>query len=73
MALPGEPSVPKLSKNEYFVRLADARRWLDDGAFSIVSPLDSQNRTEIELSEEHELWLQWLVTHSVEHLRLATK
>ena len=44
---------------------------LDDGVFRIVSPLDSDNRTELEITEEQEDWLKWIVQHQVEHIRLA--
>jgi hypothetical protein len=71
MSLPGEPGVPKLATGEYWVALASARNWLDDGVFHLVSPLDSENQTEIELSEEHEAWLEWMVANQVEQVRLA--
>ena len=71
MSLPGEGGVPKLPPGEYWVRLTDSRTWLDDGVFRLVSPLDSENRTEIELSEEQESWLEWMVAHAVEHIRLS--
>jgi hypothetical protein len=71
MALPGGEGVPPLKEREYWVRLEDARRWCEEGVICIVSPLDSEHHTEIELSEEHEAWLDWLIEHQVEHLRLA--
>ena len=71
MALPGEEGVPELAANEYWVRLAGAQQWLDDGVVSVVSPLDSEHQTEIELSEEQEAWLEWMVEHRVERIRLA--
>lgn len=70
MAIPGEGDVPELPPGHYWIRRSDAQRWLDEGSFSLVSPLDSASRTEIELTEEQEDWLQWLVTHDVEHVRL---
>jgi hypothetical protein len=66
----GEPGVPALASGEYWVRLDNARTWYDDGVFSLVSPLDSENQTEIELSEEQEEWLAWMLEHRVEHVRL---
>lgn len=71
MALPGEEGVPALASGEYWVRLHDARQWLDDGVFRLVSPLDSENRTEIELSEEQEAWLEWMVTNGIERIRIS--
>lgn len=71
MTSPDAAGVPPLGPGEYWIRLAEAEQWLDDGVFRLISPLDSANRTEIELSEEQETWLEWLVKHRVEHLRLA--
>lgn len=66
----GEAGVPTLQAGEYWVRQQDARRWLDDGVVSVVSPLDAEAKAEIELSEDHERWLEWMVAHLVEHVRL---
>jgi len=69
----GEVGVPPLAPGEYWVRLEDARRWLDDGVLSLVSPLDSENRTEVELSDEQESWLRWMVANSVQQIRIERK
>lgn len=66
---PGESGLPE---GEYRVSLEDARRWLDDQVFELISPLDSEHPTEIELSEEQEAWLEWMVANQVEHVRLET-
>lgn len=71
MTVPGEPGVPPLAGREYWIRLEDAQRWLDDGGFALVSPLDSASTTEIELSEEQETWLEWMVANQVQHVRLG--
>jgi len=71
MSVPGDPGVPQLSEGEYWVQQASARSWLDEGVMHIVSPLDSENQTEVELSEEHETWLEWMVANRVEHIRLG--
>src|SRR4051812_4829089 len=70
MTPPGEHGVARLPPGEYCVRLADAEQWLDDGVLSVVSPLDSQNATEVELTDEQENWLRWMVANRVEHVRL---
>ncbi len=70
MSAPGAPGVPPLGDGEYWVRLDDARRWLDEGVLYLVSPLDSQNKTEVEISEEQEDWLRWMVEHGVQQIRL---
>ena len=59
-----------LGGNEYWISLDDARRWLEDGVVLVVSPLDSASKAEIELSEEHEAWLEWMVKNEIQHVRL---
>ncbi|MGD9646392.1 MAG: hypothetical protein AB7U73_11825 [Pirellulales bacterium] len=71
MSVPGEGGVPALPEGEYWIDLSRARTWLDDGVFSVVSPLDSASRTEVELTDEQESWLNWLVAHNVERVRLT--
>jgi hypothetical protein len=67
----GEHGVEKMPSGEYWIRLDDARDWLADGVLSVVSPLDGMNRTEIELTDEQEAWLRWMVTNGVEHVRVG--
>ena len=68
MAAPSA-GMPALGENEYrFVR-EEVRKWLDDGVFYLVSPLDSANMTEVELTEEQEIMLNWLDKNQVEHVR----
>ena len=59
-----------LPEGEYWIRAADARKILDDGTITIVSPLDSASRTEIEITEDQERWLEWLLDHAVERVRI---
>lgn len=66
----GEHGAPSLGPGEYWIRLEDARRWLENLVVPVVSPLDAEAVAEIELSEEHEAFLQWLVDHGVQHVRL---
>jgi len=70
MSVPGSGDVPQLADGEYWVRLEDAQRWLDEGVIHLVSPLDSQNKTEVEISEEQEDWLRWMVQNNVQRIRL---
>jgi hypothetical protein len=70
-AHPTDLGRPALPQGEYYVVLDEARVTLDDGVFRIVSPLDSDNRTELEITEEQEDWLKWIVEHQVEHIRLT--
>ena len=37
----------------------------------LVSPLDTENMTEVELSEEQEVLLGWLDKHQVQHIRVV--
>ncbi len=71
MTLADEPGVPRLAAGEYWVSAADARNTLDDGVLRLVSPLDSDNKAEVELTEELEDWLEWMVAHQVQHVRLG--
>src|SRR5215470_12822852 len=71
MTPPGERGAPQLPSGEYWVGLEDARRWLDEGVLQLVSPLDSENKAEAEISEEQEKWLEWMVEHGIERVRLV--
>jgi hypothetical protein len=72
MTPPGEGGAPAdLAEGEYWIEADDARRWLDEGVVYVVSPLDAENKAEIELTEYHEQFLQWLVTHGIRRVRLA--
>ena len=71
MSIPGEQGVPRMPSGEYWIAGSAARTWLEEGVFELLSPLDSQNQTEIELSEEQESLLRWLTEHGVEHIRLV--
>ncbi len=74
MTPPGERGAPPdLGENEYWINLDDARRWLDEQVVYVVSPLDAENQAEIELTEYHEAFLQWLVDHGIQHVRIQTQ
>lgn len=64
------PGAPACGRSEYWIQPADAQRWLDDGIFTLVSPLDAESVAEIELTEDQERWLEWMVAHGVTHVRL---
>ena len=70
MTPPDAPNVPQLASNEYWIDADSAQQWWDEGVFEVVSPLDSENATLVELSEEQESLIEWLVTHQVQHIRL---
>ena len=72
MTPPGERGAPAdMGENEYWIDAAEAKTWLDEGVVYVVSPLDAENQAEIELTEYHEAFLQWLVTHNVQRVRLG--
>ncbi len=71
MAAPGTPGVPALGENEYWFDPEEVARWVDEGVFYLVSPLDTANMTEVELTEEQESLLGWLSTRGVRHVRLV--
>ena len=52
---------------------AEVARWLDEGVIELVSPLDTANMTEVELSEEQETLLGWLVQEKVMHVRVEER
>jgi hypothetical protein len=69
---PGESGAPaKLGANAWWVRLCDANEFYDEGILRIVSPLDSQSTAELEITEEQEAWLRWMIDNQIEHIRLA--
>ena len=68
---PGAPGIPKLGEGEYWFDRVEVTKWLDDGVFYLVSPLDTANMTEVELSEEQEDFLSWLKTTDVSHVRIV--
>ena len=69
---PGESGAPaKLGENEWWVRLCDANEFYDEGILRIVSPLDSQSTAELEITEEQEAWLRWMVDNRIERIRLG--
>lgn len=70
MSAPGDPNVPPLAEKEYWFDPAEVAKWLDEGVIYLVSPLDTANQTEVELSEEQEDFLGWLKKSGVSHVRI---
>lgn len=66
----GGSGVPELGPGEMYFREDEVDQWYDDGVILLVSPLDTDNKTEVELSEEQEAMLGWLKTHGVRRVRL---
>jgi hypothetical protein len=69
MASPGAPGVPPLGENEFWFPREEVSKVLDDGVVYLISPLDTANMTEVEISEEQEGLLNWLAKHGIEHAR----
>jgi len=67
----GSAGVPQLGENEYWIAGDDVAKWLSDGVLCLVSPLDSENFTEVELSDEQEAMLEWLANNHVQHVRIV--
>ena len=71
MTPPGEGGAPALPAGDYWVSLDNAQRVLADGMLLLVSPLDSENQAEVEITEEQEKWLEWMIANQVQHVRLS--
>jgi len=70
MADPNAPGMPKLGENEFWFDRDDVTRWIMEGVFYLVSPLDTENMTEVELSEEQDALLNWLDRNEVRRARV---
>jgi hypothetical protein len=69
MTSTGTPGVPSLGENEFWFARDEIAKWLDEGVFYLVSPLDSANMTEVEITEEQEVMLFWLSRNQIQHVR----
>jgi hypothetical protein len=70
MTPPGTAGLPALREDEFWFAREEVFRWLDEGVIRLVSPLDSANATEVELSDEQEVLLAWLQRNQVQHVRV---
>jgi hypothetical protein len=70
MTPPDTPGIPTLGEGEYWISQSDVTHWLMEGVFLLVSPLDTENMTEVELSEDQEALLSWLAKHKTQHIRV---
>lgn len=69
---PGDHAgAPALVATEYWIESENIDRWLDDGGFSVVSPLDAETVAEIDLSEDQERWLEWMKKNNLTHIRVV--
>jgi len=70
MSPAGESGTPELAPSEYWIRLSDAKKWSEELVVTVVSPLDAAAKAELELTEQQELWLDWMIENQVERVRL---
>lgn len=70
MTPPEAPQVPALRPDEYWIDATQTAQWLAEGVLEVISPLDEEHRAVIELSEEQEMFLEWLATHRIQHIRV---
>src|SRR5690606_21682905 len=64
------PAGEALGPGEWWVDRPEAETVLTDGVVRLVSPLDSESRAEIEITEEQEAWLAWVIEQGVTRVRL---
>ena len=65
--------LPELGENDFWFDSDEVATWVDEGVFYLVSPLDTDNMTEVELSEEQEVLIAWLHSNKVRHVRLEER
>ncbi len=68
--VPDPAEGPPPGEHEFVFTPTDVARWADEGVFYLVSPLDTDRMTEVELSEEQETLVQWLHRQGVRRARL---
>ena len=62
--------LPPLGDDDFWFAADEVAKWVDEGVFYLVSPLDTDNMTEVELTEEQEAFLAWLHAQKVQHVRI---
>jgi hypothetical protein len=72
MTPPDEPHVPPLAAQDYWIDAAHTAQWLEEGVIAVVSPLDEEHQAMVELSEEQEIFLEWLAAYHVQHIRVQS-
>ncbi len=67
------PGLPALGDEDFWFDADEVAKWADEGVFYLVSPLDTDNMTEVEISEEQESLLLWLQANQVRHVRAENR
>ena len=57
--------------DKFFFPLERTSELLEEGVFYVTSPLDDQHQAEIEITEEQENILEWIVSHKIENVRVS--
>ena len=57
--------------NAFFFPLELTSELYDEGVFYVTSPLDDQNQAEIEITEEQEDFLDWLISNQIEKVKVS--
>lgn len=70
MTSPDTAGLPPIGRDEFWFAREEVERALDEGVILLVSPLDSDNFTEVELSDEQETLLEWLKQNEIQHFRV---
>ncbi|QEH37347.1 hypothetical protein OJF2_59370 [Aquisphaera giovannonii] len=71
MSSPGRDGMPALGEGEYWIARDDITRWLMEGVFQLVSPLDTEKATDVELTDEQDAFLNWLEKSRTQHIRVV--
>lgn len=59
---------PPLAPGEYYVPQAATAEFLDTLVIEIISPLAAAS-AEVDVSEDQERWLRWMLDHGIERVR----
>ena len=59
--------------DEFFFPLERTSQLLEVGVFYVVSPLDEQHQAEIEISDEQEDLLDWLVSNGIQRVKVEAR
>lgn len=67
------PDRPVLKEGEIWFDRDEVTRWLMDGVFYLISPLDTEKAAEVELTDEQDALLSWLSANHVRHARVEDR